>query len=45
MVRYENESGKGDHRHYGVQEELCGFTDVEILIADFLADIEKARRG
>ena len=44
MVRYDNESGKGDHKHYGAQEELYGFTDVETLVADFLADIEKARR-
>jgi hypothetical protein len=44
IVRYDNESGKGDHKHYGAQEELYDFTDVETLIADFLADIEKARR-
>lgn len=44
MVRYDNESGKGDRKHYGAQEELYGFTDVETLVADFLADIEKARR-
>ena len=44
MVRYDNENGKGDHKHYRAQEELYCFTDVETLISDFLADIEKARR-
>lgn len=43
-VRYDNETGKGDHRHSKDQEEQYHFTDVETLLADFLADIEKARR-
>ncbi|MCK4426699.1 MAG: helix-turn-helix transcriptional regulator [Deltaproteobacteria bacterium] len=29
VVRYDNESGKGDHKHYGAQEELYGFTLVK----------------
>jgi len=45
VVRYDNETGKGDHKHCGAQEELYRFTDVETLLADFLADIEEARRG
>ena len=44
IVRYDNETRKGDHRHKGDQEEAYRFTDVETLVADFLADIEKARR-
>ncbi|MCK4389241.1 MAG: hypothetical protein KAV83_03255 [Desulfobacterales bacterium] len=44
VVRYDNETGKGDHRHSKDQEEQYHFTDVETLLADFLADIEKARR-
>lgn len=44
VVRYDNETGKGDHRHIQDQEEEYRFTDVETLLADFLADIEKARR-
>ena len=43
-MRYDNETGKGDHRHSKDQEEQYHFTDVETLLADFLADIEKARR-
>ena len=43
MVRYDNETGKGDHRHIGDQQEVYRFTDVETLVSDFLADIEKVR--
>ena len=44
LVRFDNESGKGDHKHVSGQEESYFFTDVEILVADFLAEIEKSRR-
>ena len=44
LVRFDNESGKGDHKHIGSQEESYQFVDVERLVADFLAAIEKARR-
>jgi hypothetical protein len=38
LVRHDNESGKGDHRHYGDQEEPYGFRSVEQLLADFKGD-------
>ena len=44
LVRFDIESGKGDHKHVGSQEESYYFNDVETLVADFLAEIEKARR-
>jgi Family of unknown function (DUF6516) len=44
LVRFDNESGKGDHKHAGGQEESYLLIDVETLVADFLAEIEKARR-
>ena len=44
IVRYDNESGKGDHRHIGDQQEEYRFSNVETLVSDFLADIEKIRR-
>jgi Family of unknown function (DUF6516) len=44
IVGYDNEAGKGDHRHLGPREEPYTFTTVEALIADFLADVERARR-
>ena len=45
IVRYDNEAGKGHHRHRCDREEPYIFTDVETLIADFLEDIAKARKG
>jgi hypothetical protein len=44
IVGYDNESGKGDHRHLREREEAYRFTTVERLIADFLADVEKERK-
>jgi hypothetical protein len=44
LVRFDNESGKGDHIHIGSKEKKYLFIDVETLVADFLAEIEKARR-
>ena len=45
VIRYDNERGKGDHRHLGKKEEPYYFTDVETLIEDFLDDIERIRGG
>jgi len=44
LVRYDNETGKSDHRHFQGHEEIYQFRNVEDLVADFLADIEKIRR-
>jgi hypothetical protein len=44
LVGYDNERGKGDHRHIGTREEPYTFTSVERLVADFLSDVERARR-
>ncbi len=44
IVRYDNESGKGDHKHVRGQEEPYRFKDVETLVVDFLEEIEKARK-
>ena len=43
LVRYDNETGKGDHRHFQDKEAPYRFKDVETLVADFLLDIEKMR--
>ncbi len=43
LVRYDNERGKGDHRHEGDQEMPYTFVSVEQLIQDFKADIERLR--
>lgn len=41
VVRYDNESGKGDHRHFGDTEEPYKFSTPEQLIADFEQDIAR----
>jgi len=43
LVGYDNERGKGDHRHFGGRETKYAFTTVERLAADFLADVRKVR--
>lgn len=40
-VRYDNERGKGDHRHVGDQEYEYTFSSVEQLLADFQSDVER----
>ena len=39
VLRYDNESGKGDHRHVGGEEYTYAFTTPDQLIADFQHDI------
>ena len=41
VVRYDNERGKGDHRHFGRQETEYAFTTPRKLIADFESDIAR----
>lgn len=41
VVRYDNEVGKGDHRHFGVAESAYRFASPEQLIADFQKDIAR----
>jgi uncharacterized protein DUF6516 len=43
LVGYDNERGKGDHRHVMGHELAYQFTSPDRLIADFLADVEEAR--
>jgi hypothetical protein len=45
VVRYDNEAGKGDHRHYGELEVSHPFKGLEQLQADFWADVETWRSG
>jgi len=41
VLRYDNEEGKGDHRHWGEEESDYSFTSPEKLLADFRQDIER----
>jgi len=40
VLRYDNEAGKGDHRHVGADESAYTFTTIDQLLADFWADID-----
>ena len=42
-VGYDNERGKGDHRHFAGTETPYAFTSVEQLMADFWADVHSLR--
>ena len=41
VLRYDNERGKGDHRHYGDEESDYVFSDPDQLTRDFGADIAR----
>ncbi len=43
LVGYDNEAGKGDHRHYGDLEETYTWRGPRQLMADFLADVRRIR--
>lgn len=44
VLRYDNEAGKGDHRHFRGQETRYAFETVEKLLAAFQRDIERINR-
>jgi hypothetical protein len=41
VLRYDNEAGKGDHRHWRGREAAYAFTTPERLLADFQRDIAR----
>jgi len=43
LVGYDNERGKGDHRHCGDLQESYAFTTVEQLVVDFENDVRTLR--
>lgn len=43
IIGYDNERGKGDHRHRRSSEDSYGFVSVEQMIDDFLAEIRAER--
>ncbi len=44
LVRYDNERGKGDHVHYGLEELCYAFRFPEQLLLDFDNDIDRLTR-
>lgn len=45
IVLFDNERGKGDHKHIGGVESAYGFKGPEELIEDFKAVVREARQG
>ena len=43
LVGYDNERGKGDHKHLNGVEESYTFSTLERLLDDFQADVEALR--
>jgi hypothetical protein len=43
VLRYDNEAGKGDHRHIGDKEEPYVFTTHDALLKDFWGDVSAWR--
>ena len=41
VLRYNNEAGKGDHKHLGSRELSYDFQDINRLIDDFWADVNQ----
>lgn len=44
VVRYDNETGKGDHRHFGDRESSYSFTTPDALLDAFERDIARWNR-
>jgi hypothetical protein len=40
VLRYDNEAGKGDHRHVGNREMPYAFAGYDKLLTDFWADVD-----
>ncbi|UEM01394.1 DUF6516 family protein [Skermanella rosea] len=43
VIRYDNEAGKGDHKHLGDVEISYAFTTPAKLLADFWFDVDQWR--
>jgi hypothetical protein len=41
VLRYDNEAGKGDHRHLRGREEKVSFKSIDALIGEFIRLVEK----
>ncbi|RJF89498.1 hypothetical protein D3874_23075 [Oleomonas cavernae] len=45
VLGYDNERGKGDHRHVRGSEELIVFTTIDALLDRFVSEVEAMRRA
>lgn len=44
-IRYDNESGKGDHKHVGDKEVPFSFSDINTLMGEFWRDVDSWSAG
>lgn len=44
VVGYDNERGKGDHKHVGTKEESYRFVNPQQLMTDFMADVNGVKK-
>jgi hypothetical protein len=44
ILRFDSESGKGDHKHAGKKEVSYNFETLAQLVDDFLADVDQWRQ-
>lgn len=44
IVGYDNERGKGDHKHIRGKQHAYTFTGIADLVRDFLQDLKEARQ-
>lgn len=45
ILGYDNERGKGDHRHENDREERIEFRSIDDLLDRFVSEVEKLRRS
>ena len=41
VMRYDNEAGKGDHKHIGEEQVPIDFVDLATLLDEFDADVDR----
>lgn len=45
VIGYDNERGKGDHRHFQGTETPYELASIDEVLADFVAEVEEHRRS
>jgi hypothetical protein len=43
VIRFDNEAGKGDHKHSGAEEIPYQFISPKVLLSDFWHEVDKWR--
>ncbi|MEZ5332212.1 MAG: DUF6516 family protein [Thermoanaerobaculia bacterium] len=45
IIGYDNERGKGDHRHFKGEEKPYRFVSIDALLARFITEVDQERRS